>query len=387
MGGHLYACGGCSKSTFAYHSCNHRSCPQCGRSATTQWVARELDKRVNAPYFMVTFTLPSELRSLFSGRGARDAYSAFFTASASALAEKLASPRYLGAAKSGFTGILHTWNQQLHFHPHIHYIVPGCGLTPNGQFVKVKSDQFLLPVKLLSRAFRSHFGGQLLKLGTQVDPDVWKKDWGVNIQPFGTGENAIKYLGTYVCRTAIGDSRIVSVNDNAVTFRWKDRAKGNAQRTSTIPGAEFVTRYLRHVLPREEDTRARPLPRGRTTHYRSSNDTYPRRDRSSALPPLPTPDAQDTFPAPHLVARPTRQGYMNYRRIHLTTSPFFHCPKNGNGDLRTNGAKIRRSGVKNQGKPYHPALHPPPARMKSVSKQQVTAHRRRATGTEQTQNA
>ena len=250
MGGHLYACGTCSESRFAYHSCNHRSCPQCGRSATAEWVARELDKRINAPYFMVTFTLPSELRGLFFGRGARKAYSAFFSASAGALAEKLAVPRNLGAQKSGFTGVLHTWNQQLGFHPHIHYIVPGAGLGASGQLVRVKSEQFLVYFELLGRAFRSHFGEQLRKLGWEVDPDVWKKDWGVHIKASGTGENAIKYLGTYVCRTAIADSRIVSANDKTVTFRWKDRSRGNAQRISTVSGKEFVARYLHHVLPR-----------------------------------------------------------------------------------------------------------------------------------------
>ena len=250
MGGHLYACGTCAEKHFAHHSCNHRSCPQCGSSATAGWVARELDKRVNAPYFMVTFTLPSELRSLFFGRGAREAYSFFFSASAGALAERLASTRHLGASKSGFTGVLHTWNQQLGFHPHIHYIVPGAGLDKNGQLVKTKSAQFLLPAKLLGRAFRSRFGEQLRKSGREVDPDVWTKDWGVHIQPTGTGESAVKYLGTYVCRTAIANSRILSVNDKTVTFRWKDRSRGSAQRISTVSGKEFIARYLRHVLPR-----------------------------------------------------------------------------------------------------------------------------------------
>ena len=269
---------------------------------------------------MVTFTLPSELRSLFFGRGARKAYSAFFSASAGALAEKLAVPRNLGAQKSGFTGVLHTWNQQLGFHPHIHYIVPGAGLGASGQLVRVKSEQFLVYFELLGRAFRSHFGERLRKLGWEVDPDVWKKDWGVHIKASGTGENAIKYLGTYVCRTAIADSRIVSANDKTVTFRWKDRSRGNAQRISTVCGKEFVARYLHHVLPRgmravryygfchpaaKEDARARPFPRGWPTYYRSSNGTCPEGERRPALPLLPAPDAQSVLAAPRLAARPT----------------------------------------------------------------------------------
>lgn len=250
MGWHRYACGKCGHSEFAYHSCNHRSCPLCGRAATAEWVGRELAKRIGAPYFMVTFTLPSELRPLFFGAGAKAAYDLFFAASAGALREKLASPKYLGAIHCGFTGILHTWNQWLLFHPHIHYIVPGAGIDAEGRVVIVKNANFLVWAPLLSKAFRKHFRDLLEASGLQVDPSVWNIDWGVNIKPFGSGANAIKYLGAYVCRTAIGDSRILTVTDQHVTFQWKDRANHDAIRNDTIPGSEFVRRYLRHVLPR-----------------------------------------------------------------------------------------------------------------------------------------
>jgi predicted RNA-binding Zn-ribbon protein involved in translation (DUF1610 family) len=250
MGGHLYACGKCGGKAFAYHSCNHKACPQCGREATRKWVARELDKRVGAPYFMVTFTLPAELRGLFFGPSAKDAYDLFFSASSTALSEKLASDKTLGAVVSGFTAILHTWNQRLLFHPHIHYIVPGAGINARGEVVMVKNANFLLHLPLLQKAFRHHFHNKLKACEWEVDPAVWGKDWGVNIEPFGTGANAIKYLGAYVCRTAIGDRRIVSMDGDNVSFLWKDRANGGRIRTSTITGVEFVKRYLCHVLPR-----------------------------------------------------------------------------------------------------------------------------------------
>jgi hypothetical protein len=250
LGGHLYACGDCGKREFAYHSCNHRACPQCGRAATAKWVARELGKRIDAPYFMVTFTLPSELRELFFGPLAKDAFDAFFAASSRALAEKLAAPKAIGAAVSGFTGVLHTCNQRLGFHPHIHYLVPGAGLDEDGRFAQVKNANFLAPLAPLRRAFRWHFRQQLEARDWQVDPAVWTKDWGVHIQPFGSGENAIKYLGAYVCRTAIGDSRIVSAGEHSVTFTWKDRAQSGRTKTETLSGVEFTKRYLRHVLPR-----------------------------------------------------------------------------------------------------------------------------------------
>jgi len=261
MGGHLHACDTCGTREFHFHSCNHRSCPQCGKDATAQWIERELGKRVGAPYFMVTFTLPEELRPLFFTPQAKDVYQLFFKAASSALTDTLANPRWLGAATSGFTMILHTWNQRLHFHPHIHCIVPGAGIAATGRVVKVKNANFLVPQPVLRKIFRARFRDGLAALEEHqsreakpftlpaIDPSVWTQDWGVHLQPFGSGENIIKYLGRYVCRTAIGDSRIVSMTDTHVSFHWKDRANGNAQRVETIEGMEFVKRYLRHVLP------------------------------------------------------------------------------------------------------------------------------------------
>jgi hypothetical protein len=255
MGGYLVACDkGCTRE-FRFHSCNHRSCPQCGRQATADWVERELGKRVGAPYFMVTFTLPEELRRLFFTPAAKEVYNTFFAAASSALSDTLANPDWLGVRTSGFTMILHTWNQRLHFHPHIHCIVPGAGIDAAGRVITVKNPNYLVPQKALMDVFRARFRDLIKTLGKDVtlpavDQEVWAKDWGVNLKPFGNGENVIKYLGRYVCRTAIGDSRIVSISDSHVTFRWKDRNKQDAIRTDTISGVEFVKRYLRHVLPR-----------------------------------------------------------------------------------------------------------------------------------------
>lgn len=255
MGGHLHACD-CGKREFHFHSCNHRSCPQCGKNATAEWVERELGKRVGAPYFMVTFTLPAELRQLFFTPQAKDIYQLFFAATSSSLSDTLANPRWLGAKTSGFTMVLHTWNQWLYFHPHIHTIVPGAGINAAGKVVTVKNIKRLVYQPALMQIFRARFRDGYAALVKEhptlpaIDPAVWQKDWGVDIKPFGSGENIIKYLGRYVCRTAISDSRILSISDTHVTFSWKDRAHGNAPRTETLEGAQFVKRYLRHVLPR-----------------------------------------------------------------------------------------------------------------------------------------
>jgi hypothetical protein len=253
MGGHLYACKKCGDRAYSYHSCNHKACPQCGRQATADWVDRELGKLVGAPYFMVTFTLPSELRGLFFGPLAKEAYDVFFAATSTALRQKLASPNWFGAQQSGFTGVLHTWNQHLLPHFHIHYIVPGAGIDGDGRVVRVKSANFLVALDPLKIAFRHEFRELFEAKGWRADPAVWHKDWGIHIKPFGSGANAVKYLGAYVSRTAIGDHRIVSMDgpkNNEVTFLWKDRNDGDKIKPERVSGVEFVRRYLRHVLPK-----------------------------------------------------------------------------------------------------------------------------------------
>jgi hypothetical protein len=249
LGGNVFDCKPCGHIHFAYHSCNHKACPQCGALATRRWVERELRKLVNAPYFLVTFTLPAQLRSCFFGSFAKQAYDLFFTAVAAALTEKLANDKGLGAVISGFTAALHTWNQRLEFHPHIHCLVPGVGFNASGEFVRVKNDQFLVFLPHLQGAFRQHFYQLFKEHDWQVDPTVWSKDWGVHIQPAGSGATAVKYLGTYVARTAINDARILKVTQDSVTFRWKDRSDHNRSKLKTLPGVEFVRRYFRHVLP------------------------------------------------------------------------------------------------------------------------------------------
>jgi hypothetical protein len=249
LGGHVYACPDCEQWHFAWHSCNHKACPQCGRAATQAWVERQLEKLAGAPYFMVTFTLPQELRDLFFGPMAREGFDLFFNAASRALADKLASQKGLRARVSGFSAVLHTWNQQLLFHPHLHCIVAGAGLRAGGKVCRVKNENFLLHLPVLRAAFKEALRRELGRRQRLVDPSVWHKEWGIHIQPCGTGASAIKYLGAYVARTAIGDSRILKIDNDHVTFRWKDRANGGREKLLKLEGVEFVRRYLRHVLP------------------------------------------------------------------------------------------------------------------------------------------
>ena len=249
MGGTHYACAGCGTDHFAFHSCNHKACPRCGKAATAAWVERGLEKRVNAPYFMVTFTLPEELRSNFFGPLAKEFYDIFFAVVSAAMAEKLAMQKGFKAVINGFIAILHTWGQLMQFHPHLHLLVPGAGLNAKGKVVRVRKSDFLVYLPLLQAAFREHFRKQLEAKDWQVDPAVWNKEWGIHIKPAGSGTEALKSLGAYVARSVIGDRRIVSFDEKAVTFLWKDRADNQFKKT-TVSGVEFVKRYLRHVLPR-----------------------------------------------------------------------------------------------------------------------------------------
>jgi hypothetical protein len=248
LGGRAFACQSCGHVHFAYHSCNHKACPQCGAQATGRWIERELGKLIHAPYFLVTFTLPAELRGGFFGPLAKQAFDLFFAAVANALSQKLASDKGLRAHVSGFTAVLHTWTQRLDFHPHIHCLVPGAGLGAHGQYVRVRNERFLLFLPPLQSAFRQQLYRLFQAHGWSVDPQVWRKDWGVHIQPAGSGAATLKYLGRYVARTAITDARLLALTDNSVTFRWKDRDT-HRKRSCTLPGVEFVRRYLRHVLP------------------------------------------------------------------------------------------------------------------------------------------
>ena len=249
LGGRVFACTACGHRHLAYHSCNHKACPQCGAQAAHRWVQRELAKLVNAPYFLVTFTLPAELRHCFFGPRDKQAYELLFAAASGALGEKLAADKGLRAHVNGFVAVLHTWTQKLEFHPHIHCLVPGAGLNERNQFVRVKKPKFLVYLPHLQAAFRQHLYRLLKEHDWPVDPQVWRKDWGVHIQPAGSGVSTLKYLGTYVSRTAITNARMLRVDSDSVTFRWKDRSEANRSRELTLPGVEFVRRYLRHVLP------------------------------------------------------------------------------------------------------------------------------------------
>ena len=203
------------------------------------------------PYFLVTFTLPAELRAVVSARPEL-LHDLLFRESAAALQQIAAQPRWLGA-ELGFVGVLHTWGRRLQHHPHVHFVVPGGGLRADGKkWIPARQPDWLLPVTKLAAVFRRRLEGALRAsapaLHATVPAGTWRSRWVVHAQPAGSGTNVVRYLARYVGRTAISDERIVAADAQTVTFRYTDSTT-QEKKTCTLAAAQFLRRYLQHVLP------------------------------------------------------------------------------------------------------------------------------------------
>lgn len=249
LGGHTYTCDECGESRYSYHSCKNRHCPKCQNEAGQQWLERQQALLLPVPYFMVTFTLPEGLRTL-ARSNQRLIYNLLFQISAAALQQLALDPRFVGG-QIGFLGVLQTWTRDLHYHPHVHYLVPGGGLSADGQTWLRARNAFFVHVKPLSRLFRAKFRAALKQAGVlgQVPAQVWTQDWVVHCQPVGSGKAALKYLAPYIFRVALSNKRILKLQDGQVTFRYRDSTTRH-WKTRTLPAEEFIRRFLQHVLPK-----------------------------------------------------------------------------------------------------------------------------------------
>jgi hypothetical protein len=255
LGGHLYACAECAHRHFAYHSCHHRSCPKCGGAEAAAWRERHLEALLPVPYFLVTFTLPQELRALCQ-RNQRLFYTLLFKESAQTLQEIASHPRHLGA-ELGFCGVLHTWSRQLAYHPHVHYLVPGGGLRADHKKwrrcrITKEHQPYLLPVQVLSQRFRNRFAATFREeaphLYHQLPTSVWRKSWVVHSQPAGSGEAAVSYLSAYVQRTALSNQRLLADQEGRITLGYTESAT-KKRKTLQLEADTFIARVLAHVLP------------------------------------------------------------------------------------------------------------------------------------------
>ena len=250
LGGHIYTCPDCGQAEYLYHSCRNRHCPKCQNDKTELWLEAQQDLLLPVSYFLLTFTLPEGLRAIARSHQ-RLVYDLLFRVSAEAVQQLGQAERWVGG-QMGMMGVLHTWGRNLAYHPHVHYLVPGGGVGKDGVWRPSRAN-FLLPVKALSRVMRDKFCAALRQaeaaVFAQVPVRVWQQDWVVHCQPVGTGENAVKYLAPYVFRVAISNRRIVKLEHDRVTFRYRQTETGQLK-TCTLPAEEFIHRFLQHVLPK-----------------------------------------------------------------------------------------------------------------------------------------
>jgi hypothetical protein len=247
LGGQVYVCAKCDERRYSYHSCKNRHCPKCGNDQAEKWLEEQKELLLPVVHFLVTFTLPEELRPV-ARSNQKTVYSILFRASSEALQKLAWDERFVGG-RVGMVGVLHTWTRALIYHPHVHYIVTGGGLSEKGEWKRSRED-FLVPVRALSVIFRAKVRDLLKKteLFDQVDARVWKKQWVVHSEPVGSGEAAFKYLAPYVFRVAISNSRILKLEHGRVTFKYKDSATAQVK-YATVSAEEFMRRFLQHVLP------------------------------------------------------------------------------------------------------------------------------------------
>jgi ribosomal protein L37AE/L43A len=247
LGGQLYFCSQCQERRYSYHSCKNRHCPKCQNEQANDWLAEQQNLLLPIHHFLVTFTLPAELRALARSHQ-KTIYNLLFRASAAALQQLAHDPRFVGG-RLGMVGVLHTWTRQLLYHPHVHYIVTGGGLTNDGRWRSSRKD-FLVPVKALSPIFRAKFRDalKLTELFAQVPARVWHKDWVVHSEPVGSGSQAFQYLAPYIFRVAISNNRLRSLQQGRVTFSYKESATDKLKSCS-VTAEEFIRRFLQHLLP------------------------------------------------------------------------------------------------------------------------------------------
>src|SRR5262249_12843922 len=245
----VYRCADCGTTHAMGRSCGDRHCPSCQRDKAEAWLEKQTDRLLPCPYFLVTFTLPAELRDVARAHQ-RVVYAALFEASSEALRRLAADPKFVGTDRLGFFGVLHTWGRTLDYHPHVHYVVPGGGLSADGSCWLPSRADFLVPVEALSIVFRAKFRDLLKRAGLLdlADPAVWRRDWVVHSQAAGDGRASLRYLAPYVFRVAISDHRIVSCDEGQVTFTYR-RVGSNRPRKMTLEATEFIRRFLQHVLP------------------------------------------------------------------------------------------------------------------------------------------
>ncbi len=268
LGGHVERCGQCGHQRISYNSCRNRHCPKCQAAARSEWMDARAEELLPVPYFHVVFTLPDTLAPLVL-QNKRVLYGVLFRAVAETLKGLAADPKHLGA-EIGFLAVLHTWGQNLMYHPHVHCVVPAGGIAPDGQHWVAGKGDFFLPVRVMSRVFRGKFIdflkrafrrgklGFFGKLACYAEPAQFERlldaavrhEWVVYAKrAFGGPTQVLKYLARYTHRVAISNKRLLEFRDGRVHFQYKDYTDDNKMKTMAVDAMEFIRRFLLHVLP------------------------------------------------------------------------------------------------------------------------------------------
>jgi hypothetical protein len=269
LGAHRDRCSDCGHVAISYNSCGNRHCPKCQGNARLRWLEARQGELLPTRSVHAVFTLPREVAPV-ALQNKKLIFNLLFRASAQTLLEVAADPRHLGA-EIGFFSVLHSWNQRLQFHPHVHCVLAAGGLAPDhGSWIS-SSRRFFLPRHVLKRVFRGKFTAGLKaafqdgtlqfhgRLKHLAEPRVFRAwlrtlflhDWVVYAKrPFGGPEHVLRYLGAYTHRVAISNHRLIALEDGNVTFRWRDSAHGNKKKLMSLPADEFLRRFLLHLLPR-----------------------------------------------------------------------------------------------------------------------------------------
>lgn len=251
LGGQLFGCRPCHQFRYLYHSCNDRHCPLCGHTDAEAWLARQQARLLlPVPYFLITFTLPDPLRAWVRSHP-QLGYDLLFAASAQALQDLARDPKRLGA-QLALLGVLHTWTRTLIFHPHLHYLIPGGGLSLDERTWISSGPKFFLAYQPLANRFRTLFAQQLKKqapeLHAPIPKTLWSQPWNLNVAAAGSGQNALRYLARYVFKTATGNRRLHLLPDGQVRWPYRSSQTGQWDHVDLTP-QELIRRFLQHVLP------------------------------------------------------------------------------------------------------------------------------------------
>lgn len=250
LGGSLYRCDDCGTLDYRYHSCRNRHCPRCQEDRAQAWLERIRTRMLPCDHYLLTFTLPHELRAITRSHQ-KDVYAALLREAAASV-QMLANDRTWVGGTLGILAVLHTWSRTLEYHPHAHLLVTAGGLSSDGTaWVKPAHARFLGPGYMLSRIFRAKLRAALTRAGLdqEIDPAVWRQRWTVHVQQIGSGAHALLYLSRYVYRVALTNHRIERFEQGRVTFRYT-HARTRETRRVTLPVQAFLARFLQHVLPR-----------------------------------------------------------------------------------------------------------------------------------------